>query len=253
MNETFGDEPRSAAADNGLEKKKRGRLRRAWIAGAAAVGVIAVAATAIAMDVARGPEGSGSRQPGPVATQAAPPPPTEGKVRFSTPVPTRAPRVSGPPAVETPSRMQAAAPDPDETWHPGAQGKAVGIDEADTFETGVRAEIVTLEAVDGVAAIPGEVAGPALRITVELTNSTSESIDLDLVLVQLYYGEDATPGIGLSGPGAAPFAGVLEPGYAISGTYVITCPPGARDLIQVTVSHAPEGGIVAFEGAAPSV
>ena len=234
---TRGEAERSVPESRPMRK----RSRSWWAWGTAAAAVLAVGLVATS--------GLGG-DPTDEGDQVVPPESVD--LQFGTPTPTPAPTPSLPLAEETPSRIAAAEPEPAESWQPGVQSRSVGIADPVGFDDGVRAEVTGLESVRGLASMPGEVAGPALRVTVQLTNSTSEPVDLSSALVQLYFGERATPGIALSGPGVAPFAGVLEPGYAMSGTYVITCPVDERELVQVTVSYAPGAGVVAFEGSAPA-
>lgn len=125
-------------------------------------------------------------------------------------------------------------------------------DEVGEFGTGVTAEIVSMEAVDGVAQLPGEVSGPAVRVTVRLTNGSDGVVNLSRVLVDVSYGADRTPGLALGEPGAEPFIGELAAGSTAEGIYVFGVPIEARDRVQISVAYDVTAPILVFEGPAPT-
>jgi len=215
-----------------------------------AVGVALAAALAVAVallltagrDTATGPGPTGTVAGATAEATAAPTP---------TPAPSEAAADAGeeaPPAPDAPVVVDAdlAAPYEPTTTDP------VALDATATFSDGVTARLVSLEAVQGEAQGPGEVAGPAVRVTVELTNGTAGAVGLGAAVVNAYAGADALPSEPLSGPRAQPFGGVLAPGASVSASYVFRVPEGLRDRLQVTVSHDPRVADVLFEGAAPS-
>ncbi|WP_155859325.1 hypothetical protein [Cellulomonas sp. KRMCY2] len=126
----------------------------------------------------------------------------------------------------------------------------VALDETASFGTGVTARLTAVESVDGEADGPGEVAGPAVRITVEITNDTAEALDLHKVVVDVAAGADLAPGEPLSGPGVRWLDGTLEPGGVATGVYVFAVPADRRDLVHVKVSYDPVQPTVLFEGPA---
>src|SRR5699024_7965089 len=64
----------------------------------------------------------------------------------------------------------------------------VDLVDAAAAAPGLSARLVEVEDVDGTAEGPGEVAGEALRVTVELTNGTGRVVDLRGAVVNLYTG-----------------------------------------------------------------
>jgi hypothetical protein len=124
-------------------------------------------------------------------------------------------------------------------------------DEVGDFGTGVTAEIVTIEAVEGVARLPGEIGGPALRVRVRLTNASDDAVNLSRVLVDVTYGPGRTPGLALGEPGAEPFVGELPAGRSAEGVYVFGVPVDERGQVQVSVSYDVAAPIVVFEGPSP--
>ena len=59
---------------------------------------------------------------------------------------------------------------------------------------GVTAKVAKIEKVTGESVLPGEVAGPGLRLTVVVHNGTDEALDLRGAVLNLYLGKDRTPG-----------------------------------------------------------
>jgi hypothetical protein len=128
---------------------------------------------------------------------------------------------------------------------------AVAFDAPAAGGDGVRAEVVSLEAVDGSGTGPGNVAGPALRVTVRLTGGAAGPVALDLVGVTLTHGADQIPASPLDDPSADPFGGSLEPGATAEGTYVFSVPEGDRDLVTLSVGYRADASSLVFAGAAP--
>jgi hypothetical protein len=127
----------------------------------------------------------------------------------------------------------------------------IDLEETADFGTGLAAEVVGMEAVTGEAKVQGEIAGPAVRVTVRATNNSREAISLAQGLVEVTYGQDRSPGVALSGPGVVPFPGSLAPGESATGTFVYGIPLAERGLVQVTVFYSVDAPLVVFEGAAP--
>ncbi|HYH26587.1 MAG TPA: hypothetical protein VD834_14675 [Blastococcus sp.] len=127
---------------------------------------------------------------------------------------------------------------------------AVALDQEASGEDGVKAQVVSLEAIDATAVGVGNIAGPALRATVRLTSATSEPVDLDLVSVTLTHGADGTPASPLDDPSRAPFAGMLEAGETAEGVYVFTVPEDDRDAVTVTVGYRAGAPFLVLSGSA---
>lgn len=116
----------------------------------------------------------------------------------------------------------------------------------------VTARLSKLEAVVGETTIPGEVGGPAVRVTVEVVNGTDEALDLSGVVVNAYYGPDQVPAGPIGQPGGDPFTGTLAPGATATGVYLFSIPEDQRDQVRFEVDLTPESTVVIFEGAAPA-
>lgn len=185
----------------------------------------------------------------------APAEPEETEVATDSPTPEPEEPATEEPATQEPDRTEEPA-QPEQTPSeqptepaPPADPTAPPVDLDDEAEIGeVTARLARIEAIEGEADGPGEVAGPALRVTVELVNGGSEAADLTGLVVNLYHEPDATPAEMLIGSGSAWLEGSLAPGATATGVYVFTVPLEGRDLVQVTVFLTVDAPTVLFEG-----
>ncbi len=129
------------------------------------------------------------------------------------------------------------------------QLEPVPLDETAQFGDQVSAELVDLVAVEAEGQVPGEVSGPALRVTVRLINGTSQPLALDAVTVFLYFGPDLTPAPQIGDDDGDVFRGSLPPGDSAQASYTFSVAENERDDISVTVSHSPTSTTVVFSGA----
>ncbi len=127
----------------------------------------------------------------------------------------------------------------------------VGIDEVADAGTGMTFRLEQLEAVDGEANGPGEIAGPAVRVTVVATNDSPSPVLLEGVVVDLTYGAQNTSAAPLSGPGALRFSGEVAPGASATGVYVFEVPVDQRGVVSVIVGYTAAVSPVVFQGEAP--
>jgi hypothetical protein len=125
---------------------------------------------------------------------------------------------------------------------------AVDLDEQGQVGDGVTATVRSIEAIEGSGYGPGNIAGPALRVTVRLDNGTDRALDLGGVAVTLTTGADSTPASPLDDPSQAPFSGTVAAGDSATGVYVFTVPVDRRDLVTVSVGYRPGAPVMAFRG-----
>lgn len=128
---------------------------------------------------------------------------------------------------------------------------AVALDAPAETGDGVTGSLVSVEAVDGTGVGRGNIAGPALRVTVRLTNGTAEAVALDGVAVELTHGADAVPASPLDDPSRAPFDGSLAPGATAEGVYVFSVPADDRRIVSVSVGYRAGAPFLVFSGSAP--
>ena len=223
------------------EVSARPRRRAAlWVGLAAAVLIAVVVAVLLnRTPAATGPtattssSGAGSSE-SPAAASGGPTGATA--TRSPTPVPT----------ASVPAATATGSP----TVVPTKAGQTNKVPLEDKAEVGrnVLVKVTKFESVKGKAEGPGEIAGPALRITVSVTNGSSEEIPMDNALVNLYYGKKQTPASILSGPGAKPLSKPVRAGGSASGRYVFNVPADQQGQLSVEFSYTTDEPTVVFSG-----
>ncbi|MGV8858334.1 hypothetical protein [Rhodoglobus sp.] len=147
--------------------------------------------------------------------------------------------------VESPTASSSPAP----TDGPVVPDVApIAIDKPGVITTGLTAQISKVEEVDGTARGPGEVAGPSLRVTVTITNTSSDAATLRTAVVSCYFGADRTPAQELREPGGVPLPESVSANSAVDGVYVFTVPPEERDNITILVDYSVDVSPLVFQG-----
>lgn len=198
----------------------------AWIAAGLAVAVV----LGVALWTATVPDAG----PGPTAPSASP---------TANPTPTRTPVGPLPTPSVTPSRVK---PRSDRALP--VELRPARPSEVVQGEDGMRVALTQIESVAGEAVQPGEVAGPAVRVTVTLSNETGRAFNTSTVVVNAYSGKDRNPAGTLVRPGGAPFYGRLAPGESTYGVFLFTIPEGARRDVTITVDYGAKIPVVVFRG-----
>ncbi|EIC06661.1 hypothetical protein OR221_0112 [Microbacterium laevaniformans OR221] len=224
-----GGSETSAGSDmeTSSEAVARARRNRALIVGAVAIAVVVLA---VAIGVAAAQNG---------ASNAGAP----------TPATTTGSAVS---AGTSPTASTSTASDPETTAPADGSERPtlppVPLDGIAEVPAGLGVRVTSIDAVEGEAVVPGEIAGPALRVTVEIDNSSADAIDLRTATVTLAYGDPLQPGNPISKPAGASFPDTVEPGQSASGTFVFEVPKDQRDRVQIAVDLSIDDPIIAFEG-----
>ena len=214
-------------------------VKRTVLAGALIVGALVIVAVLIVRAVDSGPEpqaapsASTSSQAPPNSTQS--PAPTSSADK-KTPVPS--------PSLGTPSSLGSGAPEPVD---PVKTKKPVALDKTGDFGTGLTVRLSDLAAVEGEATVPGEISGPAIKVTVKARNRADRAVDLNTVLVFFSYGPDQTPASELK-DGARPLKGRIASDDTKTGTYIYSVPEDEREKVRVEISYSGKAPTVAFEG-----
>lgn len=117
-----------------------------------------------------------------------------------------------------------------------------------TQENDIVVTLTKSESVQGEARLPGEIAGPAIRVTITVQNKSAASHNLEYTRVTAYYGADRTPAGVLTSPGGAPLDGTLAAGATATGVYVFGVPTEARNDVTVTVDTAAGVPMAVFTG-----
>jgi len=93
----------------------------------------------------------------------------------------------------------------------------------------------------------GEVSGPSVRVSVELTNGTSEPVTLDEVTVNAYFGQETLPASPiLANTDSSGFSGALAAGARALASYSFSVPADQQASVTVTVSKSAGDSIVVF-------
>lgn len=124
----------------------------------------------------------------------------------------------------------------------------VGLDSESNRPDGVVIALSKIEAVTGEAKLPGDVAGPALRVTVTIQNGSASALGLDSVVVNGYRGAKRVPLEMLMSPGGSPFSGQVGPGDKAVGTYVFRVGTAQRSDVTFTVDVTPGEPSAVFRG-----
>jgi len=133
---------------------------------------------------------------------------------------------------------------------PGAREQPpVALDASPVVTDGITLRVESLTAVDGQAARPGEIGGPAVSVTIVVDNADDQPLDLAGTVVNAYSGPDLTPANALS-TGTSAFPAEAPAGTTTTATYVFSVPADERDQVRVTVDTAVDLPTVVFEGAA---
>lgn len=146
-----------------------------------------------------------------------------------------APQTSGPPATATDGAQVGVNVLP-----------AVGVGTPADFGGGVTALVTSTKQVDVEAVAPGETAGPAVAVTLEVRNDSDAPVDLSLLAVAASYGKDV-PAIPNGNDPADPLVGTLAPGAHRSGVYVFRVPKAEADSLVVSVQGSFSSNTLVFE------
>jgi hypothetical protein len=233
-------EPADPAEQTNAAERADTRRRTRIVVVAVAAGVI-LAGGAVAIALSMQPGGGG----------AAPDPgPTGSGIPSATPSAdaTDAPDPSAP--AEDPD---APAEDPDAPAGDPvvADQPDLPIDEPADISPGLTAAIASLEAVDGEATGPGEIAGPSVRVTISIANTTDEPADLTGAVVTAYSGEDLAPALELREPGGRALPATVAPGATATGVFVFQIEPERRDIVRIMLDTAVGIDPLVFAGPAP--
>lgn len=221
----------------------RGR-RRGTVAIIAALVIVVVAAIVVGV-VAAQPKRVESAEKSPAASStSAPAADTGGAAAGSSGVPTTgASRPASSPASTKPSAA-TSAPAPQPT-------KTAQLAQPAVIVKALTAKVTKQAAVSGKAQGPGEIAGPSVRFTIAITNTTGKTVDLSNAVVNAYYGGAATPATQLEQPGGQAFPASVKDGATATGAFVFNIPTAQRSIVQVTLDTSVANAVVAFKGAAP--
>ncbi|MHB1138475.1 MAG: hypothetical protein ACYC2O_05915 [Microthrixaceae bacterium] len=153
-----------------------------------------------------------------------------------------------------PAAPTTEAAGPEQPAVPGLAGEAlapVAMDQVAAFGNGVTARLVSTEAAQAEASLPGETSGPAVKITVEVLNGSDAPIDLGAVTVDLLDPTGASY-TQVTSEAATPFSGSLDAGATATGAYLFRIAPEERADVRLTVKYSSDTPIAVFTGSMPN-
>ena len=218
----------------------RARVVAAVLAAAVLAAAVAVVVSLTGSDPE--PTGDGTRAAG---TSAAP----------TSVVPaTAAPSGTAAAGSEPPATEPSGAPSPAAETTGGSADEppalpAVPLSAPASAGDGVVATLPEVVAIEGSGTGPGNIAGPAVRVTVEVRNGTAETIALDQVAVNAYAGADRTPASPLDDPAQRPFTGSLAPGETATAVQVFSVPTEDLGAVTVELGYRAGAPLLLFTGA----
>jgi hypothetical protein len=126
---------------------------------------------------------------------------------------------------------------------------AVPLSSPADFGNRVTAKISEVKPINATAQGPGEIAGPAVAVSITLDNGSSKSINLTNVVMNLQ-DKAGTPSVPMSASPAKPFSGNLAAGAKATAVYVFALPKNHVNPVTVSFSYTTEAPVVLFVGQA---
>lgn len=224
---------------------RRGQRRLVTVGAAVLVVLLAIAVWALARSNGSGSSAADVASAGATPTGAAP-------ASGATPGPTVSakPTSTAPPATADPVPTAAAAPASAAAAPAGDRERpAVAPAAVSSVAGGPTVHLSNVGHVDGQAVGPGDIAGPALRMSIVIENAGADDLDLSLVAVNAFIGTDRRPAGTLTQPGGAPFNGTLKPGQSATGVYLFTVPVADQHQVTLVVDYRAGQPSAVFTGA----
>jgi hypothetical protein len=115
------------------------------------------------------------------------------------------------------------------------------------FGTGLTTKVLGNQKITFSARLPGELSGPAAKVTVQFTNNSRAAVSLASVVINDVDATGAPMSPVTSAP-AKPVSGSLAPGQQATGVYVFSLPPGFRNPCKLSLSYSTAAPVVLFVG-----
>lgn len=224
--------------DGAPQARSRRRGAVVAVAGVAVVAVLVV----LGFVVGGGRDDEGTPTVADSTSTAPAPDPAESAPGTDPGGPAGAPAATPAPSTSAPDAAPVVADTLPEALPPVAFDLPVDV-------AGITASVARIESIDGQATGPGDVAGPAVRVTVRIDNPTQEATSVDGVSVNVFHGPDLTPATPLGDPSQDPFAGEVPAGGSATGVYVFSVPAAAQGDVTVQVGHRAGAPLAVFSGA----
>jgi hypothetical protein len=112
----------------------------------------------------------------------------------------------------------------------------VALDETADVGGDVSARVDSVEPLSVEAKTPGEIAGPAVAVTITITNDGKDAIDVAAAMVSLVDAADVLGQPTTSDP-YRPFDGSIQPGSSAQAVYVFLLAKDAQSAFDVSVQY----------------
>lgn len=195
-----------------------------------------------------GRQAAGTSPTAGVTTATSTPVPTSGSPSTT---PSAQPPASGTGAPSTPPRgvQTTGAPAITPVGTPSvaiSTAAATQVGKAAPILPGVAVTVTSVKAVTVKSEQPGQVAGPAVAVTVSVKNSSGGRFSLSGLVVNVSYGPEAAPGSQTEASPSKVLTGTLAAQKSATGVYVFNVPAGQAGTVRVTVSSDRSPTILEF-------
>lgn len=146
----------------------------------------------------------------------------------------------------TPSAWPTPTPGATETVDPG-EPEEVAIDEPATVVGGATVRVAKVEPYEA-GDEPGQLAGPAVTVTIEVVNDGETALDTAGSSLNLNYGDDRTPAPSFGDPVRDGLPASIAPGETATGKYSFGLPLDVRDDVRVILDLVSGEPLVVFVG-----
>jgi hypothetical protein len=125
--------------------------------------------------------------------------------------------------------------------------RAVPLDKVSPVTGNVAVSLGGVKGLTVKALGPGEIAGPALAVTVRIKNDSGHPLDVSSAYVTLV-DSDGNVGSPTTSAPAKPFVGSIPSGVTAEGIYVFTVAKSSRNPVNVVVSYSAKAPSARFVG-----
>lgn len=160
---------------------------------------------------------------------------------------TPAPTISVPP---TPTVWPTPTPGSTEVIEPAAPEERA-IDEPADLGEGVTAMVVSVERFEAEGGRPGDIAGHAVLVTIEVTNAGEQAIETAGAAMTVSFGTDRIPGTEVTSDKTTSLPATMQPGATASAVGAFTIPEGAGTTMQVNLDLLAGKPAIVFGGTVP--
>lgn len=222
-------------------RRPRGRVLTV-VAVALAVALVSALALVLAQDQTQQPSNGSSQGPAPEPIMSHPPDDTD-------PAPTPSQSTSPTPQRPEPTSPEASGPSSSPTA-PIPVRQSVPTGEPADAGAGISIRVINVDRVTaGGGGGIGDLAGPAMAVSMRVENGGNRSLALNEVVVTASYGSAGLPAPSVvNDPRQDPLSGALKPGGAASGVYVFSLPEAGSSNFAIQVSYAAGAENVEFTG-----